>query len=93
MLAQKNVTVVYNTTTGQPVMVVVDANNLTDPSWNPQGHAQISVDIKTYNAATPLTWQAHLASIVNTAMASIQNAQVSAEATFPSPSPSPPLGG
>lgn len=56
VVAQQNVTVIYNIATGQPMMVAIDANNLaTDPSYNPPGSAQLSIPISTYNAFTSPT--------------------------------------
>ena len=50
VVAQKNVTIIYNTQTGQPDSVVIDANNLNDPSFNQPGTRQVSIPVKAYNA-------------------------------------------
>ena len=64
-VAQKNVTIVYNTATGQPDMVILDANNLSDPSWNPPGTKQISVPVATYNAMPDaVTFQGYMTSAI-----------------------------
>ena len=63
--AQKNVTLVYNTTTGQPDMVIIDANNLADPSWNPPGTKQIIIPLATYNTMPDaVTFQGYIASAI-----------------------------
>lgn len=52
MAAKNNVTVVYHVETGEPRMIIVDAENLADPSWHPGetgSHAHLDVDIDIYN--------------------------------------------
>lgn len=49
VIAQKNVTLVYNVATGQPDMVIIDANNLSDPAWNPPGTKQVNIPLAVYN--------------------------------------------
>lgn len=71
MQAQHNVTVVYDTATGQPKMVVVDAQNLSDPAWNPPGHAHIKIDPATYNAMKAEDLHAHINAAVSLAKTQI----------------------
>ena len=44
-MANKNVTIVYHKASNQPRMVIVDAENLNDPAWKPEGHEHINVDV------------------------------------------------
>lgn len=52
IMAQNNVTIVYSTITGQPLMLVIDAVNLTDQAFNPPNSIQVAVLPAVYNAMT-----------------------------------------
>ncbi len=65
-LAKQNVTLVYNTITGQADMVIVDANNLNDPAWNPPNTRQINIPLAAYNSiADPVAFQGYMASAIS----------------------------
>ena len=66
--AQKNVTVIYDEVTLQPTMIVVDAHNLDDPAWNPAGHAQLPIDVDTYNSMDHAEFRDHIESEIQAAV-------------------------
>lgn len=68
VLATKNVTVVYSMTTGKPLMVVTDAENLRDPAWNPPNSAQLSVPIEIYNTLNTANFQNYVDSVLPAAL-------------------------
>ncbi len=52
-------------------MVVVDAVNLADPAWHPEGHAHIPVHPDVYNKMTHDDLHAHVRNMVANAMLSV----------------------
>jgi hypothetical protein len=64
MIARKNVTLVYHKESGEPRMLVIDAHDLTDPSWNPEGHAHINIPIENYNKHDHETVSQHIANVL-----------------------------
>ena len=73
MTAKKNVTVVYHIESKQPRMVVIDAEDLSDPAWNPEGHAHIKIDPDHYNTMKHEDLHAHIHQKVSEAMATLDN--------------------
>ena len=66
VIAQKNVTLIYNTSTGQPDSVVIDANNLDDPSFTQPGTRQINIPVATYNAIPDApTFQTYMSTVIS----------------------------
>ncbi len=48
IVPQKNCFVVVDVSTGQHLMHVIDAHNMDDPAWNPEGSAHIHIPIHKY---------------------------------------------
>lgn len=49
-MTRENVIVVYHTDSAEPRMIVVDAQNPSDPAWNPAGHKQLHIDPVIYRS-------------------------------------------
>ena len=49
MTAINNAFCVVDIATGQQLMHVVDANDPTDPAWNPPGSVQIDIPVEVFN--------------------------------------------
>lgn len=47
--ATDDVAVVFDDATGEPRMIIVNSDNLDDPSFNPPGHTQIKISKEIYN--------------------------------------------
>jgi hypothetical protein len=71
-MAKNNVTVVYHVESEQPRMVVIDAENLSDPAWHPEGHAHIPIHPDVYNKMTHEDLHIHIHTMVAQAMATIK---------------------
>lgn len=54
--------VILEDTTGEPRIIVIDADNLDDPAWNPEGHTQIEISDELYKSGKGLEHHAKLIS-------------------------------